>query len=269
MRRIGAFIGLMAIGWICAWLIPGLILGQPAVLLSRNGPRAWKDGYLIALYCWLLLSTWIAWRRWGPKPGSATLELKPGWLWLYLKGLMMGIGMVLGSRLILIYFGHWTMPPDDRSTQALIGALLMAPVEELVFRGYLFQVAREQYGRLPAYLGVNTFFAVLHLFRRGTPEWKLAFGVSLVLAGIFLTLLVDLTGSLWTAVGVHTTWVWIQIADPPGRLESSWFWGLSGDPLSGILGWILLFVTMLPFLLQARARWLSPASPSTPDPGDG
>jgi membrane protease YdiL (CAAX protease family) len=260
VKRIGAFIGLLAIGWIAAWLIPGLILGEPAILLSRQAPRPWKLGYLAALYLWLLIATRIAWQRWGPKPGSATLELKPGWVRLYLEGLLMGIGMIVGSRLILWLFGQWTEPPTVDLPGAVFGALAMAPVEELVFRGYLFQVAREQWGRPAAYLGVNSFFAVLHLFRRGTPEWKLAFGISLVLAGIFLSLLVDLTGSLWMAVGVHTTWVFIQIADPMGRLESSWFWGLSGDPLSGILGWILLLVTLLPFALRARARWRDPAA---------
>ncbi len=266
MKRIGGFIGLLALGWICAWLIPGLILGEPAILLSRYGPRDWKNGYLCALYLWLFVATYIAWRKWGPAPGSATLELKPGWLWLYVKGLLLGIGMVVFSRLLLLAFGRWTPPPEP-SLLAILLAIAMAPIEELVFRGYLFQVVREQWGRPAAYLGVNMFFAVLHLFRHGTPEWKLAFGISLVLAGIFLSLLVDLTGSLWMAVGVHTTWVWIQIADPPGRLANSWFWGLSGDPLSGILGWILLALTIGPFALRARARWLSPASPSAPDPG--
>lgn len=261
MKRIGAFLGLLAVGWVLAWLVPGLFLGQPAILLSRHGPPDWKRGYLIALYLWLLIATAIAWRRWGPRPGSASLALRPGWLKLYLEGLLMGAGMVLISRLILLAAGRWSEPPEQPFLRALLGALAMAPVEELVFRGYLFQVAREQWGRPAAYLGTNLFFAVLHLFRHGTPEWKLAFGVSLVLAGILLCLLVDLTGSLWMAVGVHTTWVWIQIFDPPGRLADSWFWGLSGDPLSGILGWILMGLTIVPFALRARARWRAPARP--------
>ncbi|MCE7871967.1 CPBP family intramembrane metalloprotease [bacterium CPR1] len=261
MKRIGAFLGLLAVGWVAAWLIPGLILGQPTILLSRHGPREWKDGYLIALYCWLLFSTSFSWRRWGPQPGSATLALRPGWVRLFTAGLLLGIGMIVGSRLILTLFGRWTPPPDPQLLAALVAAPLMAIAEEVVFRGYLFQVAREEWGKPAAYLGVNLFFAVLHLFRPGTTEWKLAFGVSLVLAGIFLSLLVERTGSLWMAIGVHTTWVFIQIVDPPGRLDSSWFWGLSGDPLSGILGWILLALTCGPFLGPARARQPSPEGP--------
>jgi membrane protease YdiL (CAAX protease family) len=264
--RIARFLALLAGGWIAAWLIPGLWLGQPDLLLTRQAPAGPKMGYHVALYFWLVIATVVAWRRWGPDPRTAaSLALRPGWSGSLGIGLGLGLGMIVISRLIWAFFGHWGpgMLHLDRIAMALLAAPLAALVEEAVFRGYLFQVARESYGRLPAYLGVNAFFALLHLFRPGTLTYKLWLGLALTLAGILLCLVMEASGSLWLPVGVHTVWIFQQIVDPPGQGHPSWWWGMDGDPLGGALSVLLMGLNCLGLLGYARRSWSSPECSSS------
>lgn len=119
--------------------------------------------------------------------------------------------------------------------------------EEVLFRGYLFQVLREDLGRARAYLLANALFAVVHLFRPGGAEFKLAYGFGLFLAGAVLCRVVEVTGSLWPAIGLHVGWILFMVGDPPGRVTPGLVAGLEGDPAAGLLGWALL-LGLLPWI---------------------
>jgi hypothetical protein len=78
--------------------------------------------------------------------------------------------------------------------------------EELLVRGYAFQVLREGAGDLTAVLATSLVFGLLHLQNPGANA--LAIGV-VVLAGIFLAALRLATGSLWAAFTAHLAWNWV------------------------------------------------------------
>ncbi len=121
---------------------------------------------------------------------------------------------------------------------ALGAALLVAPLEELLFRGMAFGLLR---GRrwIPAMLFSSALFAVVHLLQtpRGslpqTVEWSsgfvmlvqmcsaqsdpamaLAQVVNLTLCGVILCVSFQRTGNLWFSVALHAGWIfWLKLAN--------------------------------------------------------
>lgn len=79
---------------------------------------------------------------------------------------------------------------------AILLVLIMAPLaEEIVFRGYLYGVARQYCGRLGAMFAIGLLFAAVHQNIPAIPAlWALAIG---------LTLAYELTGSLWAPILMH------------------------------------------------------------------
>jgi len=119
-------------------------------------------------------------------------------------------------------------------------ALVLAFGEEVLFRGYLFGVFREELGPPRAYLVANALFAGVHLLRPGDPLFKMAYGLGLFLAGAVLCRLAEKSGSLWAGIGLHSAWILMGVLDPPDRIQPGWLSGLGGDPAAGVLGWALL-----------------------------
>lgn len=240
VRRVGTLLGPLAGGWVLCWLLPGLLLGQPTALLEGSAPEAWKDLYIGLLYLVLLGATARAWHVAGPAPGSPGLG--PPRLAGLVAGLAVGVGGAVLHRALLALGGWWTSP--DPALRAVLEALLVAPLlafaEEILFRGYLFGVLREELGRSRAYLLGNAFFAVVHLFRPGDGLFKAVYGVGLFLGGAVLCRLTEASGSLWPAIGLHAGWILLVVLDPPGRVTPGWLPGLGGDPAAGALGWLLL-----------------------------
>lgn len=240
LRRLAALLGPLAAGWVACWLIPGLLLGRPGALLDGTAPQVWKAAYVALLYLVILASTLRAWRRCGPRPGSPALG-RPSLeaLFLGLGAGLLGVGM---HRAILAWGGWWSPPLLSWETGllALGVALPLAFGEEILFRGFLFGVLREELGRPRAYLVANALFAAVHLLRPGEPLFKLAYGLGLFLAGAVLCRLAERSGSLWAGIGVHAAWILMGILDPPGRIHPGWLSGLGGDPAAGGLGWALL-----------------------------
>jgi membrane protease YdiL (CAAX protease family) len=97
--------------------------------------------------------------------------------------------------------------------------LVVALVEEMLFRGYLQSTLTRLIGFWPAAAVLSAIFGIVHL--RNSNE--MAFGVAVVvLGGAFFSLALRRTGSLWWGIGFHTAWDWSQSF-------------LFGTPDSGIL----------------------------------
>lgn len=239
-RRLVALLGPLAAGWLACWLIPGLLLGRPAALLDGSAPEGWKMAYVACLYLVILASTFRAWRRCGPGCGAPALGSPR------LSGLFGGLGLGLlgvGTHRLVLAWGGWWSPPAlswETGLQAVAVALVLAFGEEVLFRGYLLGVLREELGRPRAYLVANALFAVVHLLRPGDPLFKMAYGLGLFLAGAVLCRLAENSGSLWAGIGLHSAWILMGVLDPPTRIHPGWISGLEGDPAAGVLGWALL-----------------------------
>lgn len=262
-RRLVALLGPLAAGWLACWLIPGLLLGRPAALLDGSAPEGWKMAYVAFLYLVILASTFRAWRRCGPGCGAPALGSPR------LSGLFGGLGLGLlgvGTHRLVLAWGGWWSPPAlswETGLQAVGVALVLAFGEEVLFRGYLFGVLREELARPRAYLVANALFAVVHLLRPGDPLFKMAYGLGLFLAGAVLCRLAENSGSLWAGIGLHSAWILMGVLDPPARIHPGWISGLGGDPAAGGLGWALLVSLWVGLGILGRSK----SPPATSRPG--
>jgi len=262
-RRLGLLLGPLGLGWLSLWLLPGLYLGHPTALLDGSAPESFKHLYVAGLYLVILGATARAWRRAGPRPGSPGLG--PPRLGGLLVGLAMGLAAVGVHRVLLAAGGWWTamVPSPPAFLEALVIALLLAFGEEVLFRGYLFGVLREELGRPQAYLVANLLFALVHLLRPGSLLFKVACGLGLFLVGVVLCHLAEVAGTLWPGVGLHAGWIVMVVLDPPGRVVSGWLSGLGGDPAAGALGWLLLsgLVALVGWWGRSRRASVAPVNP--------
>ncbi|MBX3168134.1 MAG: CPBP family intramembrane metalloprotease [Candidatus Eremiobacteraeota bacterium] len=227
-------LGLLGL-WVTCWLSLGLLWGQPLLLLHPlEAPEFLRVIYLLMLYGGLVaLLHW----RWRVQPpciswGRLSSALRAGLLGLVFIGLQR---ICLG--------GAWH--PEKPTTAAWFSALLLsfpiAAVEEAVFRGYLYGSLRHTMRPLPAALLISSFFALVHLFRPGDLEFKLAYGFGLLLAALVLTLLAERAG-LWSAAALHATWIIAAVLDPPGHVEPGLWTGLRGEMAAGLCSWMWLVI---------------------------
>lgn len=100
--------------------------------------------------------------------------------------------------------------PDGWGRTALLLTLVLAPAalwEEVVFRGYLYDVAAEAGGARVARYASSTAFALVHAANPGAGLLPLA---AVWLAGWGLALVRERTGSLPAAWVAHLAWNWIM-----------------------------------------------------------
>lgn len=127
-------------------------------------------------------------------------------------------------------------------------ALWVAGTEELIFRGVLQNLLQSEYSLWGAAAIVSLIFALLHLMWE-IPE-TLPQIPGLWLMGMVLALARMVGGgSIALAWGIHTGWVWGMVSlDTAGIVHHTgkipeWVSGISGKPLAGLFGIILLLVT--------------------------
>ncbi len=170
------------------------------------------------------------------------------------QGFLVG-GVLIGLAVVALAATgsvSWHLEPGGIRPAALAGTLgaftlflfAAAWAEELLFRGYPFQVAAEKLGGAWAVALTSLLFAAVHGANPGLGE-ALADGVTLAevlpllnlaLAGVVLGLAYWRTYSLWFATGVHLGWNWVMgfAADlPVSGLEAE----TSGLGLFDTPGW--------------------------------
>jgi uncharacterized protein len=164
-----------------------------------------------------LASVLLIWRVVDRRPIRALGLRTEGALRRVVKGaciaaLMMGFVVVVNFT--LIDGATWDLNPDaGRAVLALVGGLigfaLQGPAEELLFRGYILENVRAQWGVRQAVVASSLAFGLMHAFNP-------AFGplpfVNLVLFGVAMALYkiyVD-DNQLWGVFAIHAGWNWLQ-----------------------------------------------------------
>lgn len=149
-----------------------------------------------------------------------------------------------GIGMILIIYGFNTLigafalrEPDGllrRLDDAVLASLLIAVLEEVVFRGLVFRMFYTAMRPVAAILLSSAFFAILHFktpeatlggltpsevgiaeavaIAWGTvaalaTEFDLSYLLAIFLVGVFLHQVFLLKGNLWASIGVHAGWV--------------------------------------------------------------
>lgn len=160
-----------------------------------------------------------------------------------LRDLLVGLAAGIPAALLLVsalllsgaFEVHINWKPSVLPRIA-VTAVVVAVLEEFLFRGVLLGFLRQFLGRWIAIVCSALIFSGLHFLnlpssgvektpptwtsglsslaslREGLPSWPLlgwAFG-TLLLAGIILAWMTTRTGSLWASIALHGSWVFIQ-----------------------------------------------------------
>jgi membrane protease YdiL (CAAX protease family) len=142
-------------------------------------------------------------------------RMSPSWAGIGLHrwtGRELSAGSLLGVLMALVAWAPSALSGDvvagpatpagavvDLLAYLLIGAML----EELAFRGYLFQRVVEIIGPVAATLGASVLFAVMHL---QNPSVSAVAMLNIFIASILFSLCYFVTGSVWLPMAAHALW---------------------------------------------------------------
>jgi membrane protease YdiL (CAAX protease family) len=193
----------------------------------------------------VLLVTWACLRLRRQSLADVGLRTDSRWWRQVSAGLAFGsVQMLVVAGLICLAGGvRFSLDPAGGIAAIALGAWMFAwaaLLEEVLFRGFLFQRLVDGLGPPAALCLMAAAFALAHWGNPGmqgaTELWA---SIDLVLAGMLLGLAYLRTGSLALPLGIHFGWNWIQ---------GSWL----GFDVSGLqqAGWLL------PHLLD-KPQWLS------------
>ena len=225
-----------------------------------------------------LLALWPFLRSIGVRSWAATGLVKPSGNWRKLAigfalgfaslAIVAGLAVVGGARAVRNDFQSSTL--FFKIFSAALSAMVVAFLEELLFRGALFGALRKAHSWLTALIISSAAYALVHFFQKpGSPEeitWSSGlellprmlrgFGdiqmripgfLTLLLAGMILGLAYQRTGNLYQSIGLHAGWIFwlkfygtITIGIPQANQR---FWG--SDKL--IDGWFALAILLAMF----------------------
>lgn len=181
----------------------------------------------------VLLATWACTRMRREALSSVGLRLDRRWARDFAWGCALGLGaLLLAAGLIAAIGGvRFELEPARSLDNLLFGLYLFASaavLEELLFRGFLFQRLVAGIGVWPAQLALAGLFALAHWGNPGmvgaTKVWA---SIDIALAAVLLGVAYLRTRSLALPIGLHLGWNWSQ-----GHLLG---FGVSGVDLTGWL----------------------------------
>lgn len=204
----------------------------------------------------------------------------------FFSGIALALVPVAVLGVVYFSFGIYKLQPDVQIVKLLriVGtALVVAVIEEFLFRGVALGLTARVFGRWPAAIGVSAVFAAVHFLKpskqsgEGVEWWTgfaqipgiftalpaptvLFFGlVSLFVVGMILALATLRTRSLWLAIGLHAGWIL-------GQQGMQWIGKSRLKPADELLPWVgpnvvsgavpTGLVPLFVLLLTGAAVWL-------------
>ena len=214
--RLAAYFGL---------LVLFSVAGQFAASFLSRGALGWVDlGMMTAA---ALLAAWMVLARLDHRPPAALgLPLTASVPRELVVGIAIGGALILTASVLLFLTGTASFIPDVGTIPgyawmlvwSLLFFILAAAYEEILFRGYPFQLLARVFGRWPAVLISSAAFSGVHAWN---PDIDALAFVNIFLAGVLLALAYLRTRSLWFATAVHAGWNWTMAT-------------LIGFPVSGL-----------------------------------
>jgi membrane protease YdiL (CAAX protease family) len=146
---------------------------------------------------------------------SLGLHFYSSW-WIELAlGIIIGCTMLIAMALILQVLTKKSQKLSLAKYVRLPGHLRGAIAEELIVRGYPFQVLVGALGTYPAALVTSAFFGLLHYQTQ-----RLIGAIDTAFAGLLLATAVLKTEALWLAVGIHFAWNFTEALFGLGEVTS-------------------------------------------------
>jgi uncharacterized protein len=264
-------------------LLPGwrifLYLGMAVILFFilsplehlislRDAGRLWRDFYIEAVLAISAIAPAIVMAIIEKRPfGAYGLPVRSAFGRQFWIGLLWGIVSLSALMLLMDAVGAFTF-----GNLALHGVriakfsvfwgayfLLVGFFEEFTVRGYMLFTLASGIKFWPAAIVLSLIFGGLHLLNAGE-AWVGALAAAFI--GLFFCLTIRRTGTLWFAVGMHTSWDWSEsflysVPDSggtsPGHLMnpsfhgSVWLTGGSIGPEGSVLVFVLLAMLWVVF----------------------
>ena len=204
-------------------------------------------------------------------------------------GLALGFGSLLLAALLMALAGVRGFNSSLAApallkllVTATLSAVVVALLEELVFRAVVFGALRRVWPLWAALLASAALYSAVHFLARvahtgpiawdsglallprmmgglATPETLVPAALTLLLGGVARGLTYQRTGNLWFAIGLHAGWVfWLKVfktVTTPGTSAASAFWGTE----KLLDGWLACLVMAAVVAVVARL-------PQTPPP---
>jgi len=240
--------------YICGWILatPIFLLGVDKENLSLIGTIFTFLIFIFSLPKWFK-SRWgviNTWKLIGINKTDKNINL----FIFFLRGFLLSIILI---SLILIpiigtKWGYWigTISPDI-FINAIFLILGVGFAEELIFRGWLLEELKKQFGLKKAILGQAFIFSIVHIGFDLPFLQMLSILSGLFLLGILLSLIrLKDKNSLWGCIGLHGGLVGLWFITNNGLLEISknspkWLVGpgtINTNPLGGIFGISLMAI---------------------------
>ena len=251
---------LYLLGWLLA--NPLLAIGVEKEQISLIGTVFTFILFIISMPKWFeirwgLQNTWII-------LGINKVEKEGNRLSYFLKGLLYSI-ILLSLILIPIISNEWGNWLGMLSSKILLNCLLLIIgigfAEELLFRGWLLEELKIQYGFKKAIILQALIFSIAHV-GFNLPFWQmLSILLGLFLLGILLSLLrIKDNNSLWGCAGLHGGLVGIWFLTNNGLFDISkeapgWLVGYgiaNTNPLGGLYGISLLLISCIFYFLKFK-----------------
>ena len=237
----------------------GWLLATPILLFGVNKDSLSLIGTFFTFLIFVLsLPKWFE-VRWGLKNtwkllGINKIDIKRNLVFDFLRGF--SLSTILISLILVLIFttqsGYWI---GKISSEITINAILLifgiGFTEELVFRGWLLEEFKNQFGLKKAIMSQALIFSLVHI-GLDLPFWEmLSILTGLFLLGILLALIrLKDNKSLWGCIGLHGGLVGLWFITNNGLLEISknapkWLVGpgtINTNPLGGIFGISLITV---------------------------
>ena len=249
----------------------GWLLATPILLLGFNKESISLIGTIFTFLIFIFsLPKWFE-IRWGLKNtwtllGVKQIERNRLLIFYFLRGLLLSIILILLILIPIIRtkWGFWT---GKISSEITINAILLTMgigfTEELIFRGWLLEEFKNQFGLKKAIILQALIFSLVH-FGLDLPLWEMiSILTGLFLLGILLSLIkLKDNNSLWGCVGLHGGLVGLWFISNNGLLFISkdspiWLVGpgtINTNPLGGIFGISLMIIFCFFYLLNLKGK---------------
>jgi membrane protease YdiL (CAAX protease family) len=233
--------------------ICGYILATPIFLLGVNKENLSLIGTIFTFLIFIFsLPKWFK-LRWGvintwKLLGINKIDKNINLFIFFLRGFLLSVILISLILLPIIgtKWGYWigTISPDI-FINAIFLILGIGFAEELIFRGWLLEELKKQFGLKKAIIGQAFIFSIVHIGFDLPFLQMLSILTGLFLLGILLSLIrLKDKNSLWGCIGLHGGLVGLWFITNNGLLEISkncpkWLVGpgtINTNPLGGIFG---------------------------------
>ena len=240
--------------YLCGWLLatPMLLFGASEESVSLIGTIFTFLMFVFSLPKWFEI-------RWGLKNtwillGIKKIDRNRDLIFNFLRGFLISLILItlIVIPIISTEWGYWIgeISPDILAN-AIILTIGVGFAEELIFRGWLLEEFKKQFGLKKAIIAQSLIFSFVHI-GFDLPFWEmLSILTGLFLLGISLSLIrLKNKNSLWDCIGLHGGLVGLWFITNNGLLDISkdspkWLVGpgtINTNPLGGIVGISLMII---------------------------